>query len=158
LNKIVRNSIVGFASLLFFTSYGQENKVQDIYGQWQIMGSFSNGEQVLEALKDTIANPKHYYFTFDKDGTFNYDVVSLDKDYQGSIRTGTWHLSPNGKRLTLLDSAVDPEKRKIPGDFFNFASDGTLSSKPMIFPILELTKTKLVLYDEYHKTLDIFRK
>ncbi len=158
MNKIVRNSIVGFASLLFFSSYSQEHKAQDLYGQWQIIGSFKKGEQVLEALKDTIANPKQYYFTFDKDGTFTYDVISLEKEPQGEIRNGTWHLSPNGKRLTLLDSAVDPEKRKIPGDFIDFATDGTLSSKPMIFPILELTKAKLVLYDEYHKTLDIFRK
>ena len=103
------------------------------------MGSFRNGEQVLEVLKDTIANPKHYYFTFNQDGTFTYDVLSPGKEQQGATRNGTWHLSPNGKRLTLLDSAVDPEKRKIPGD-------------------LELTRKKLVLYDEYHKTLDIFRR
>jgi hypothetical protein len=139
-------------------AYSQEHKVQDIYGQWQIIGSFRNGEQVLEALIDTIANPKQYYFIFNKDGTFTYDVISQQKGRTGTIRKGTWHLSPNGKRLTLLDSAVDPEKRKIPGDFIDFTTDGTLSSKPMIFPILELTSNKLVLYDEYHKTLDIFRR
>lgn len=158
LNKIFRNSIVGFASLLLFSSYSQEHKVQDFYGQWQIMGSFRKGEQVLEALKDTIANPKHYYFTFAQDGTFTYDVISLNKGLQGTKRNGTWHLSPNGKRLTLLDSAVDPEKRNIPGDFLDYTTDGTLSSKPMIFPVLELTGHRLVLYDEYHKTLDMFRK
>jgi hypothetical protein len=158
LNKIIRNSIVGFASLLSLTAYSQKHTAKEIYGQWQIMGSFRNGEQVLEALKDTIANPKHYYFTFNQDGTFTYDVLSPGKKQQGATRNGTWHLSPNGKRLTLLDSAVDPEKRKIPGDFIDFTTDGTLSSKPMIFPILELTRKKLVLYDEYHKTLDIFRR
>jgi hypothetical protein len=158
LNKILKNSIVGFASLLFFSSYSQEHKVQDLYGQWQIMGSFKKGKQVLEALKDTLANPKHYYFIFAQDGTFTYDVISLNKGLQGASRSGTWHLSTNGKRLTLLDSAVDPEKRKIPGDFLDYTTEGTLSSKPMIFPVLELTETRLVLYDEYHKTLDIFRK
>lgn len=139
-------------------AYSQEHTAKDIYGQWQIMGSFRNGEQVLEALIDTTANTTKYYFTFDQDGTFTYDVISLQKGQTGTKRNGTWHLSPNGKRLTLLDSAVDSEKRKIPGDFMDFKTDGTLSSKPMIFPILELTRTKLVLYDEYHKTLDIFRR
>jgi len=158
LNKIIRNSIVGLASLLFIAVYSQEHKEQDVYGQWQIIGSFKGGEQILEALQDTIANPRHYYFTFNRDGTFTYDVISVEKNLQETSRNGTWHLSPNGKRLTLLDSAIDPEKRKIPGDFIDFAKDGTLSSKPMIFPILELTDTKMVLYDEYHKTLDIFRK
>ncbi|WP_297766247.1 DUF5004 domain-containing protein [uncultured Muriicola sp.] len=158
MNKILRNSIVGFVSLLFFSSFSQEYKAQDLYGQWQIIGSFRKGEQVLEALKDTIKNPTQYYFTFNKDGTFTYDVISLEKEPQGEIRNGTWHLSPNGKRLTLIDSAIDQEKRIIPGDFINFATDGTLSTKPMIFPILELSENKLVLYDEYHKTLDIFRK
>ncbi len=158
MNPIARYCIVGITSLLLFSSYGQEYKEQHIYGQWQIMGSFKDGEQVLEALKDTIANPRHYYFTFNKDGTFSYNAVSLEIAQKSATRNGTWHLSTNGKRLTLLDAAVDPEKRKIPGDFLNFASDGSLSSKPMIFPILELTESRMVLYDEYHRTLDIFRK
>ncbi len=121
------------------------------------MGSFRDGQQVLEALKDTIANQKQYYFTFNQNGTFTYDIVSLENQ-KNATRNGSWHLSPNGKRLTLIDSAIDQENRKIPDDFLNFASDGSLSTKPLIFPILELTATKLVLYDEYHKTLDIFRK
>ena len=158
MNKIIRYSIAGFACLLSLTVCSQEYTAKEIYGQWQNMGSFRNGEQVLEVLKDTIANPKHYYFTFNQDGTFTYDILSPGKEQQQATRNGTWHLSPNGKRLTLLDSAVEPEKRKIPGDFIDFATDGTLSSKPMIFPILELTRKKLVLYDEYHKTLDIFRR
>ncbi|MGB5645875.1 MAG: DUF5004 domain-containing protein [Muriicola sp.] len=157
MNIIVRNSIVGFTSLLFTVVCSQERTVQDIYGQWQFMGSFRDGQQVLEALKDTIANQNQYYFTFNQNGTFTYDIVSLENQ-KNATRNGSWHLSPNGKRLTLIDSAIDQENRKIPDDFLNFASDGSLSTKPLIFPILELTATKLVLYDEYHKTLDIFRK
>ena len=121
------------------------------------MGSFRDGQQVLQALKDTTENQKQYYFTFNQNGTFTYDIVSLENQ-KNAKRSGSWHLSPNGKRLTLIDAAIDQENRKIPGDFLNFATDGTLSTKPMIFPILELTPTKLVLYDEYHKTLDIFKK
>ncbi|NNJ89496.1 MAG: DUF5004 domain-containing protein [Eudoraea sp.] len=158
LSKLIRNIAVGFACLLCFAAYSQEHKAEDIFGQWQIIGSFRNGKQVLEALKDTTSNNRNYFITFEKDGTFTYDVISLSEGQKKAARNGTWHLSPNGKRITLLDSAVDPEKRKIPGDFIDFSTDGTLSSKPMIFPILELTETKLVLYDEYHKTLDIFRR
>ncbi len=143
--------------LCAYSALSQEYKAVDLNGTWRNTGSYQNGQQVLTALKDTIANPTKYYFTFDQNGTFTYDVVSLENQ-SGATRNGTWHLSSNGKRLTLIDSAIDQEKRKIPGDFMDFATDGTLSSKPMIFPILELTATKLVLYDEYHKTLDIYRK
>ncbi len=143
--------------LCTYSALSQEYKAVDLNGTWRNMGSYQKGQQVLTALKDTIANPTQYYFTFNQNGTFTYDVVSLENQI-GATRNGSWHLSPNGKRLTLIDSAIDQEKRKIPGDFLNFASDGTLSSKPMIFPILELTRKKLVLYDEYHKTLDIFRR
>lgn len=148
-----------FLLLLFcaFSVLSQEYKAVDLNGTWRNTGSYHNGQQVLTALKDTIANPTQYYFTFNQNGTFTYDVVSLE-NLKGATRNGTWHLSTNGKRLTLIDAAIDQENRKIPGDFMDFATDGTLSSKPMIFPILELTATKLVLYDEYHKTLDIFKK
>ncbi|QBA64063.1 hypothetical protein [Muriicola soli] len=67
-------------------------------------------------------------------------------------------MSPNKKRITLIDDAINAEERKIPGDFLNFKTDGSLASKPFIFPILELSPKKLVLYDEYHKTRDVYRK
>jgi hypothetical protein len=139
-------------------SYGQERQAHEFFGQWQNMGSYRNGKQVLEALQDTLANPRQYYFTFYEYGTFTYDAISLDQALYKTVRNGTWHISRNGKRLTLLDSAVDPEQRKIPDDFLDFTTDGTLSSKPMIFPVLELSDSRMVLYDEYHKTLDIFRR
>ncbi len=153
-----RNLLFAILGFLTFSVSGQEHQIEDLYGTWRNTGSFKNGAQALVALRDTIKNPTHYYFTFNKDGSFAYDVVSLRKGLKGTTRKGKWFLSPNTQRLTLIDSKVSPEKREIPGDFMDFENDGTLSTKPIIFPILELTKNKLVLYDEYHKTLDIYRK
>ncbi|MEZ2414412.1 hypothetical protein ACA086_05555 [Muriicola sp. E247] len=134
----------------------QQIAVSDLYGKWVNTGSFRNGKQVLNALKTDVNNPMKYYFTLNANGTFSYDVVSLDVSLKEAKRTGKWFLSPNRKRITLIDDQINPEERQIPGDFLNFENDGSLSSKPLIFPIMELTTEKMVLYDEYHKTRDVF--
>ncbi len=85
-------------------------------------------------------------------------MIASDPSVNGTRRSGNWHLSPDQKKITLIDNQINPEERKVPEDFLNFETDGSLASKPVIFPIMELTSKKLVLYDEYHKTLDIFRK
>ncbi|GGD39970.1 hypothetical protein [Muriicola marianensis] len=145
-------------SIIPLQAHAQKFELEYLYGKWENTGSFKDGEQQLLALKDTLENPKTYYFTFFKNGTFTYDVISLDPLQDVARRSGNWHLSPDRKKITLIDNLINPEERKIPGDFLNFETDGSLASKPVIYPIIELTSKKLVLYDEYHKTLDIFRK
>ena len=140
----------------FVRGQAQQIAISDLYGEWVNTGSFRNGEQVLNALKADVKNPRKYYFTLNANGTFFYDVVSLDVSVKEAKRTGKWFLSPNKKRITLIDDLINPEERQIPGDFLNFETDGSLSSKPLIFPIMELTTEKMVLYDEYHKTRDVF--
>ncbi|MBT8285287.1 MAG: hypothetical protein KJO93_09610 [Muriicola sp.] len=162
LNNIVNQSrtwfFLAFFSLCFIQAESQQIRINDLYGTWVNTGSFKDGEQLLVALKDTAKNPMKYYFTFNTDGSFSYDVVSLKDGLKGTKRKGNWQLSPNRQRITLLDDQINPEEREIPGDFINLDTEGSLANKPIIFPIMELTPKKLVLYDEYHKTLDIFRK
>jgi hypothetical protein len=141
-----------------FSVSAQDSTVENLLGKWENTGSFRDGKQQLTALQDTLKNPTTYYFTFFADGTFIYDVISLEEGLKGSRRKGKWQLSPNMQRITLLDEQVRPDERKIPGDFLNFETDGSLSTKPVIYPILEFTPKKLVLYDEFHQTLDILRK
>lgn len=164
---VMLNSIVNLSKTWFFLTFfslcviqaeSQQIRINDLYGTWVNTGSFKDGEQVLVALKDTVKNPVKYHFTFNTDGSFSYDVVSLKKGLKGIKRKGKWQLSPNRQRITLLDDQINPEEREVPGDFLNFDFEGSLANKPIIFPIMELTSKKLVLYDEYHKTLDIFRK
>ena len=162
LNNMVNQSrtwlFLAFFSLSIFQAESQQIRINDLYGTWVNTGSFKDGEQVLVALKDTVKNPMKYHFTFNTDGSFSYDVVSLKDGLKGTRRKGKWQLSPNRQRITLLDDQINPEEREIPGDFLNLGTEGSLANKPLIFPIMELTPKKLVLYDEYHKTLDIFRK
>ena len=132
----------------------QQLKEKDLYGRWENSGSYKDGVQQLQAL--LVPSPKTYYFTFHSNGTFTYDVVSLREDLNEKMRKGRWQLSPDGQRLTLMDDKVQTDKREVPADFLHFETDGSLSSKPVIYPILECTHNKLVLYDEYHKTRDVF--
>ncbi len=135
-------------------AFSQQLEEKDLYGRWENTGSFKDGAQQLDAL--LIQNPKTYYFTFNSDGTFIYEVVSLRRDSKGKVREGKWQLSPDGQRLTLLDNEVKIDNREVPSDFLDYKGDGSLSTKPVIYPILEYNPKKLVLYDEYHKTRDVF--
>ena len=123
-----------------------------------MMGSFHNGEQVLVALKDTIKNPTHYFITFNKNGTYFYDVISLKKGLAGTTRKGNWDVSPTLQQITFRESSSSSKPRNIPKDFLDYPTDGTFLTKPIMFPIKELSKKRLVLYDDFHKTFDIYIK
>lgn len=154
----VRNFIIAICSVVTFTTTGQDTQIEDILGTWRMMGSFHNGEQVLVALKDTIKNPTHYFITFNKNGTYSYDIISLRKGLAGTRNTGKWYISPTRQQITLREATTNGEPRNIPKDFLDYPTDGTFLTKPIMFPIKELSKKRLVLYDDYHKTFDIYIK
>ena len=156
--KYLRYLLITILCLGAFSATSQEHHIEDILGTWRMMGSFNNGQQVLVALKDTIKNPTHYFFTFNKNGTYTYDVISLKDGLAGTTRTGKWDVSPTLQQITFRESSASSEPRNIPKDFLDYPTDGTFSKKPMMFPIKELSKKRLVLYDDFHKTFDIYIK
>ncbi len=156
--KCLRNLLATILCLGAFSATSQEHHIEDILGSWRMMGSFHNGEQVLVALKDTIKNPTHYFITFNKNGTYFYDVISLKKGLAGTTRKGNWDVSPTLQQITFRESSSSSKPRNIPKDFLDYPTDGTFLTKPIMFPIKELSKKRLVLYDDFHKTFDIYIK
>ena len=142
--------------LISLQGFGQGISDEDIYGKWRILGNFRNGEQTLSALKDTIKNPKHYYFYFNADGTYNSDVVSLKSGYRGKTMTGKWELDIAKMTLTKIRSLDRKEMKNIPSQWVRKNKDGTYNLVPVTYPILVFSRNKLVLYDIQHKTNNVY--
>jgi len=150
-----------FCTLLLFValiSYGQSYAEDYLYGKWRILGSFRDGEQTLPALKDTIRNPIHYYFYFNADGTYTSDVVSLKRGYKGEIMKGKWLLDTTNMVIAKIRVLDRKEMRNIPKRWIRQDEDGTFTIVPVTYPIVELSRKKLVLYDKQHNTYDIYIK
>ena len=144
-------------TFILLTGYGQSLQKEDLYGKWRILGSFRDGEQTLNALKDTISNPKHYYFNFNNDGTYTSDVVSLKPGYKGGIMRGKWLLDTTKRVITKIRVLNRKEKRKIPGQWVRRTNeDGIFTLVPVKYPIIEFSKTKLVLYDRQHRAYNVY--
>lgn len=138
--------------------FGQVQGEEDLYGKWRILGDFRDGEQTLEALKDTIKNPKHYYFYFNSDGTYTSDVVSLKWGYKGKQMKGKWELDSAGQNITFTRFLSRKEQRKIPKQWVKKHANGSFTLVPVKDPVIEFSDGKLVLYDEQHKTYDVYVK
>lgn len=138
--------------------FGQVGGEEDLFGKWRILGDFRDGVQILEALKDTINNPNHYYKYFNSDGTYISDVVSLEWNYKGKQMTGKWKLDVAGQNITFTRLLSRKEQRKIPKQWVKKHADGSFSLVPVKYPVIEFTDGKLILYDEQHKTYDVYVK
>ena len=138
------------------TGFSQGNSEEDLYGKWRILGDFRDGEQTLEALKDTISNTKHYYFYFHRDGSYTSDVISLKRGYKGTQMNGTWELDAANQNITFIRNLSRKEKRRIPKKWVRKQKDGSFSLVPVAYPVIEFTKSRLVLYDKQHKTYDVY--
>ena len=143
-------------SFTVFHGNSQFLEKEDLYGKWRILGSFRDGIQTLTALKDTIRNPKRYYFYFNVDGTYTSDVVSLKLGFKGNIMKGKWMLDTANTAIIKIRILDREEKKNIPKQWVRTEENGTFTLVPVMYPIVELSRKRLVLYDKQHRTYDIY--
>ena len=159
LGKIKKGCLLSLLILVSISieAHGQLLDVEDLYGKWRITGNFKNGKQLLTALNDTIKNPTKYYKVLYEDGSYVADVVSLKWGYKGKKMTGIWYYNSENNSLVFERWLGKKERRTIPATWVK-KKENIYFLVPVEYPIVELSRHRLVLHDLFHDTYNIYTR